>query len=129
MHHAAISAKPYRIADRRHLVDCRQRAEVGDDADPILSDAMRHQIGFLRGGGGDEMIDMWVILQIDAVMCFNRQRHVERAANGAANARTSEFIDTMNNNLQAIWTGQVSFEEGVETTYTLCQEVLDKDPL
>jgi ABC-type glycerol-3-phosphate transport system substrate-binding protein len=47
----------------------------------------------------------------------------------AANARVSEFIDTMNNNLQAIWTGQVGFEEGVETTYTLCQEVLDKDPL
>jgi multiple sugar transport system substrate-binding protein len=46
-----------------------------------------------------------------------------------ANARTSEFIDTMNNNLQAIWTGQVGFEEGIETTYTLCQEVLDKDPL
>jgi ABC-type glycerol-3-phosphate transport system substrate-binding protein len=46
-----------------------------------------------------------------------------------ANARTSEFIDTMNNNLQAIWTGQVGFEEGVETTYTLCQEVLDKEPL
>lgn len=46
-----------------------------------------------------------------------------------ANARTSEFIDTMNNNLQAIWTGEVGFEEGVETTYTLCQEVLDKDPL
>jgi len=46
-----------------------------------------------------------------------------------ANARTSEFIDTMNNNLQAIWTGQVGFEEGVETTYMLCQEVLDKDPL
>jgi ABC-type glycerol-3-phosphate transport system substrate-binding protein len=46
-----------------------------------------------------------------------------------ANARTSEFIDTMNNNLQAIWTGSVGFEEGIETTLTLCQEVLDKDPL
>ena len=44
-----------------------------------------------------------------------------------ANARTSEFIDTMNNNLQAIWTGQVAFEEGVEQTRVLCQEILDKD--
>jgi ABC-type glycerol-3-phosphate transport system substrate-binding protein len=47
----------------------------------------------------------------------------------AGNGRVSEFIDTMNNNLQAIWTGQVGFEEGVEQAYTLCQEVLDKDPL
>lgn len=46
-----------------------------------------------------------------------------------ANARTSEFVDTMNNNLQAIWTGDVEFMEGVERTYELCQEVLDKDPL
>ena len=46
-----------------------------------------------------------------------------------ANARASEFIDTLNNDLQAIWTGQVGFEEGVETTNMLCQEVLDKDPL
>jgi ABC-type glycerol-3-phosphate transport system substrate-binding protein len=46
-----------------------------------------------------------------------------------ANARTSEFIDTLNNNLQAIWTGDVEFMEGVERTYELCQEVLDKDPL
>lgn len=46
-----------------------------------------------------------------------------------ANARTSEFIDTMDNNLQAIWTGEVGFDEGVELTYQLCQEVLDKDPL
>ncbi|MCL4857790.1 MAG: sugar ABC transporter substrate-binding protein [Caldilineaceae bacterium] len=46
-----------------------------------------------------------------------------------ANARVSEFIDTMNNNLQGIWTGQVSFEQGIEQTYELCQEVLDKDSL
>jgi multiple sugar transport system substrate-binding protein len=46
-----------------------------------------------------------------------------------ANGRTSEFIDTMNNNLQAIWTEEVGFEEGVEQTWRLCQEVLDKDSL
>jgi multiple sugar transport system substrate-binding protein len=46
-----------------------------------------------------------------------------------ANSRTSEFIDTMDNNLQAIWTGEVGFDEGVELTQQLCQEVLDKDPL
>ena len=46
-----------------------------------------------------------------------------------ANSRTSEFIDTMNNNLQAIWTGSVEFEEGVEQTRLLCQEVLDKESL
>jgi ABC-type glycerol-3-phosphate transport system substrate-binding protein len=46
-----------------------------------------------------------------------------------ANARTSEFHDVLINNLQAIWTDQVGFEEGLETTLALCQEVLDKDPL
>jgi multiple sugar transport system substrate-binding protein len=46
-----------------------------------------------------------------------------------ANARTQEFTDTMVNNLQAIWTDQVGFDEGVELTLQLCQEVLDKDPL
>ncbi len=45
-----------------------------------------------------------------------------------ANARTQEFVDTMVNNLQAIWTDQVGFDEGVELTLQLCQEVLDKEP-
>lgn len=45
-----------------------------------------------------------------------------------ANARTAEFHDVLLNNLQAIWTDQVGFEEGVETTLALCQEVLDRDP-
>jgi len=35
----------------------------------------------------------------------------------------------MNNNLQAIWTQAVEFEEGVEQTHLLVQEVLDKDPV
>jgi multiple sugar transport system substrate-binding protein len=46
-----------------------------------------------------------------------------------ANDRTSEFNDAMVNNLQAIWTDQVGFDEGVETTLALLQEILDKDPL
>jgi len=46
-----------------------------------------------------------------------------------ANARTSEFHDVLLNNLQAIWTDQVSFEEGLETTLLYAQEVLDKEPL
>jgi ABC-type glycerol-3-phosphate transport system substrate-binding protein len=45
-----------------------------------------------------------------------------------ANARTQEFTDAMVNNLQAIWTDQVGFDEGVEMAQQLCQEVLDKDP-
>jgi multiple sugar transport system substrate-binding protein len=45
-----------------------------------------------------------------------------------ANARTQEFTDTMVNNLQAIWTDQVGFDEGVELTQELCQEVLDREP-
>ena len=35
----------------------------------------------------------------------------------------------MKNNLQAIWTEAVGFEEGVEQIHTLVQEVLDKEPL
>lgn len=45
-----------------------------------------------------------------------------------ANARTEEFNSALVNNLQAIWTDQVGFEEGVETTLGLLQEILDKDP-
>jgi len=45
-----------------------------------------------------------------------------------ANARTAEFNDAMVNNLQAIWTDQVGFDEGLEQTIALCQEILDKEP-
>ena len=45
-----------------------------------------------------------------------------------ANARTAEFNDAMVNNLQSIWTDQVGFDEGVETTLALLQEILDKEP-
>ena len=46
-----------------------------------------------------------------------------------ANARTTEFVDTMNNNLQAIWTDSVGFDEGAALVHELVQEVLDKDSL
>lgn len=46
-----------------------------------------------------------------------------------ANARTSEFTSVMDNNLRAIWTEQVGFDEGVELTQELLQEVLDKESL
>lgn len=46
-----------------------------------------------------------------------------------ANDWTSEFNDTMVNSLQAIWTDQVGFDEGVEETVALLQEILDKEPL
>jgi len=36
--------------------------------------------------------------------------------------------DAMTNNLQAVWTDQVGFAEGVEQTLALCQEILDKEP-
>lgn len=44
-----------------------------------------------------------------------------------ANARTAEFNDTLVNSLQAIWTDQVGFDEGVEQTVALLQEILDKE--
>lgn len=46
-----------------------------------------------------------------------------------ANARTTEFLDAMNNNLQAIWTDSVGFDEGVALVHDLVQEVLDKDSI
>jgi multiple sugar transport system substrate-binding protein len=46
-----------------------------------------------------------------------------------ANGRTSEFITTMDNNLQAIWTEAIGFQEGVELTNQLLQEVLDNEPI
>lgn len=47
----------------------------------------------------------------------------------AANGRIGECIDTMNNNLALIWTGEMEFEEGVTLTEELLQEVLEKDPI
>lgn len=45
-----------------------------------------------------------------------------------ANGRTSEFTDTMNNTLQAIWTGAVGLDEGIAEAQRACQEILDRDP-
>jgi ABC-type glycerol-3-phosphate transport system substrate-binding protein len=46
-----------------------------------------------------------------------------------ANGRASEFAETRDNNLQAIWTNEVEFDAGVEQVQELCQEVMDKEPL
>ena len=45
-----------------------------------------------------------------------------------ANARTAEFNDALVANLQGIWTDQVGFDEGVEQTLGVLQEILDKEP-
>lgn len=97
-----------------------------------LEDAIEHVFGGAGSPGGrtdawtsDRLAEISPIYKIIAETFPDGPAPWYRPANG----RTSEFIDTMNNNLQAIWTGTVGFEEGVELTYTLCQEVLDKDPI
>jgi ABC-type glycerol-3-phosphate transport system substrate-binding protein len=97
-----------------------------------LEDAIEHVFGGAGSPGG--RTDAWTsdrLAEISPVYKIIAEAYPDGPEPWyrAGNARVSEFIDTMNNNLQAIWTGQVGFEEGVETTYTLCQEVLDKDPL
>ena len=97
-----------------------------------LEDAVEHVFGGAGSPGG--RTDAWTSDRLGEISPIYKTI-AETFPDGPApwyrpaNARTSEFIDTMNNNLQAIWTGQVGFEEGLETTYMLCQEVLDKDPL
>ena len=97
-----------------------------------LEDAIEHVFGGAGSPGG--RTDAWTsdrLAEISPVYKIIAETYADGPApwHRAANARVSEFWDTMNNNLQAIWTGQVGFEEGVEQAYTLCQEVLDKDPL
>lgn len=97
-----------------------------------LEDAVEHVFGGAGSPGG--RTDAWTsdrLAEISPVYKIIAETFPDGPDpwHRAANARVSEFNDTMTNNLQAIWTGQVGFEEGVETTYTLCQEVLDKDPL
>ncbi|MEX1020533.1 MAG: sugar ABC transporter substrate-binding protein [Litorilinea sp.] len=48
--------------------------------------------------------------------------------NFPANARTTEFNDELVQNLERIWTGQVEFDQGVEETHEILQQVLDKEP-
>lgn len=97
-----------------------------------MEDGIEHVFGGAGSPGGRN--DVWQSERLNEIDPIYKTT-VEYYPDGPlpwyrpANGRVSEFIDTMNNNLQAIWTGQVSFEEGVEQTYQLCQEVLDKDPL
>ncbi len=89
---------------------------------------------FFGAGSPGGRKDVWESDELNSIHPIFRQ-HQEIYPEGPrkwhrpANARTSEFVNTMNNNLQAIWTEAVDFEEGVEQTHLLVQEVLDKDPL
>ena len=89
---------------------------------------------FFGAGSPGGRKDVWESDELNSIHGIFRM-HQELYPDGPrkwhrpANARTSEFVDTMNNNLQAIWTDSVGFEEGVELTHQLVQEVLDKDPL
>lgn len=95
-----------------------------------LEDAVEHVFGGAGSPGGRS--DAWTSERLGEISPIYKII-AETFPDGPApfyrpaNSRTSEFIDTMNNNLQAIWTGQVGLEEGIELTQTLCQEVLDKD--
>lgn len=97
-----------------------------------LEDAVEHVFGGAGSPGG--RVDAWQserLAEISPIYQTITETFPEGPAGWyrPANGRVSEFIDTMNNNLQAIWTGQVGFDEGVEQVYTLCQEVLDRDPI
>jgi len=45
------------------------------------------------------------------------------------NGRVSECITTVDNNLQAIWTGKLGFDEGVAQLQKAVQEILDREAL
>ncbi|MCB0091129.1 MAG: extracellular solute-binding protein, partial [Caldilineaceae bacterium] len=89
---------------------------------------------FFGAGSPGGRQDVWESEELNSIHPIYRM-HAEAFPDGpqpwyrAANARVGEFSDTMNNNLQAIWTDSIGFDEGVTQLYTLCQEVLDKDPL
>jgi len=89
---------------------------------------------FFGAGSPGGRKDVWESDELNSIHPIFRQ-HQEIYPEGPrkwhrpANARTSEFVNTMNNNLQAIWTQAVEFEEGVEQTHLLVQEILDKDPV
>ena len=77
---------------------------------------------------------MWESDELNSIHPIFRQHQAiypegPRKWHRPANARTQEFVDTMNNNLQAIWTDSVEFQEGVEQIHLLIQEILDKEPL
>ncbi|MCC6168539.1 MAG: extracellular solute-binding protein [Caldilineaceae bacterium] len=97
-----------------------------------MEDGIEHVFGGAGSPGGRN--DVWSSERLNEINPIYKTT-VEKYPDGPlpwyrpANGRVSEFIDTMNNNLQSIWTEQLSFEEGLEQTYTLCQEVLDRDPI
>ena len=89
---------------------------------------------FFGAGSPGGRKDVWESDELNSIHPIFRQHQQiypegPRKWHRPANARTSEFVDTMNNNLQAIWTQAVEFEEGVDQTHLLVQEILEKDPL
>ena len=45
------------------------------------------------------------------------------------NGRVSECITTVDNNLQAIWTGKLGLDEGIVAAQKAVQEILDREAL
>lgn len=95
-------------------------------------DGIEHVLFGAGSPGGRK--DVWESEELNAIHGIFRthqQLYPEgpRKWHRPANARTTEFVDTMNNNLQAIWTDAVGFDEGVALVHELVQEVLDKDSL
>lgn len=95
-------------------------------------DGIEHVLFGAGSPGGRK--DVWESDELNAIHPIFRT-HQELYPDGPrkwhrpANARTTEFVDTMNNNLQAIWTDSVGFDEGVALVHELVQEVLEKDSL
>ena len=95
-------------------------------------DGIEHVLFGAGSPGG--RADVWDSDELFAVHPIFRQ-HIATYPDGPrnwhrpANARTLEFVDTLNNNLQAVWTEISTFDEGVEQTHLLVQEVLDKEAL
>lgn len=95
-------------------------------------DGIEHVLFGAGSPGGRK--DVWESDELNAIHPIFRT-HQELYPDGPrkwhrpANARTTEFVDTMNNNLQAIWTDAIGFDEGVAQVHELVQEVLDKDSL
>lgn len=89
---------------------------------------------FFGAGSPGGRKDVWESEELNSIHPIFRM-HQEIYPNGPrkwhrpANARTQEFVNTLNNNLQAIWTEAAEFDEGVELTHELVQEVLDKEAL
>ncbi len=95
-------------------------------------DGIEHVLFGAGSPGGRK--DVWESDELNAIHTIfltHQETFVDgpRKWHRPANARTTEFVDTMNNNLQAIWTDAVGFDEGVALVHELVQEVLDKESL